>query len=134
MKAVSLNKVDVRIKISALWVMLMICYLYNDFFSLFTPGAIQEMLDGNMGPFPVTQVSLIMATILMVIPILMIYLSLVLKSKPNRIANVIVSVLYILVMIASLIGEWWFYILMGIVEIIINLIIIYLAYRWQEGV
>lgn len=126
------NDIDVRIKIAALWIMLMILYLYNDFFSLFTPGALEEMIEGMMGPFPVTQTSLIGGAVLMIIPILMIYNTLVLKERINRISNVTVSSLYIVVMVVSVIGEWWFYILMGVVEIIINLLIIYHALVWQK--
>lgn len=132
MKTLTNKPVDVRIKIAALWIMLMILYLYNDFFSLFTPGALEEMNQGMMGPFPVTQMSLFSGVLLMVIPTLMIYTTLVLADKLNRIVNIIVSSLYIVVMIASVIGEWWFYIFMGVVEIMINLMIIYHAIVWKK--
>ncbi len=112
------EKIDVKIKISALWVVIMICYLYNDFFSLFKPGSIEQISMGFMGPFPVTQGALISSTILMAIPTAMIFLSLVMKPSINRIVNIILSFLYIVVMVVCLKGEWIFYILMGIIEIV----------------
>jgi len=124
------NKVNIKIKIASLWIVIMILYLYNDLFSLFTPGALEEMISGYMGPFPTTQSSLFGGALLMVVPTAMIFLSLVLKAKVNRWVNIVISALYIIVMVASVIGEWAFYYFMGIVEICANIIIIYLAARW----
>lgn len=39
-------KINIKIKLSALWVTIMVLYIYNDLFSLFTPGAIDEMTAG----------------------------------------------------------------------------------------
>ena len=130
MKSLENYEINPKIKISALWVVLMLCYIYNDFFSLFTPGAVDEIMAGYMGPFPVTQMALVSATLLMALPILMIYLTLVMKPRLNQVTNIIVSALYIVVMVVSLIGEWHFYILMGFIEIIINGLIIWLAFKW----
>lgn len=111
----------------------MILYLYNDFFfSLFTPNAIQEIMDGNMGPFPVTQGGLLSASILMAVPAAMIFLSLVLKAGVNRWTNIVLSVIYIAVMVASVIGEWTFYYFNGAVEICANIVIIWLAVKWPR--
>ena len=127
------TKIDVKVKIAALWVVLMILYIYNDFFSLFTPNAITEIIDGNMGPFPVTQGGLFSAALLMAIPSVMIYLSLTLKAKVNRWTNIVLSVGFIGVMVASIIGEWAFYQFMGVIEIIVNIVIIWLAIKWPTS-
>ena len=60
-------KIDVKMKLSALWVALMLVYIYADIFSLFRPGHIEKMMSGQMGPFPVTQGSLFVFSILMII-------------------------------------------------------------------
>ena len=125
------RKINVKLKISALWISLMLLYIYADFFSLFTPGAIEEMINGNMGPFPATQMALFSATIMMTIPAVMVYLSVTLKSGINRWFNIIFGAIYTAISVANLIGETWvYYIFFGIVEIIITLIIIRLAWRW----
>ena len=54
-------KINVKMKLSALWVALMLLYIYADIFSLFRPGQIEEMISGRMGPFPVTQGSLLVS-------------------------------------------------------------------------
>jgi len=125
-------KISIRVKLSALWMAMMLLYIYADILSLFRPGQVQEMMEGLMGPFPVTQTALIAASILMAIPAVMVFLSLVLKPKVDRWANLILGVLYTLVNISNLIGEAWaYYILFGIVEIALTLLIVWYAWRWS---
>ena len=86
-----------------------------------------------MGPFPVTQGSLLTASILMIIPAVMVFLSLTLKPKVNRWANVTLGVLYTLVNISNLIGETWaYYIFFGIMEIVLTLLIVWYAWKWTN--
>lgn len=125
-------KVNVKIKISALWVAIMALYIYNDFFSLYKPGSIEEMLQGNMGPFPVTQMALFSAALLMAIPAVMIFLSLVMKPRLNRIVNIILGIVYVVVMVISVQGEWMYYIFMGVVEIILTALIVWFAIKWPR--
>ena len=42
-------KIHVKMKISALWVSVMFCYIYGDYFGLYRPGTVQGMLEGKMG-------------------------------------------------------------------------------------
>ena len=122
---------DVRIKLSALWVSMMLLYIYADILSLFRPGQVEEMMEGRMGPFPVTQGSLMTASILMMIPAVMVFLSLILKPKAGRWTNIILGALYTLVNISNLIGETWvYYISFGVVEIALTLLIVWYAWKW----
>ena len=124
-------KVNVKIKLSALWISMMLLYIYADILSLFRPGQVEEMLAGKMGPFPATQGSLLTASILMMIPAVMVFLSLTLKPKANRWANIILGVLYTLVNVSNLVGETWaYYILFGIVEIVLTILIVWHAWKW----
>jgi hypothetical protein len=74
-------KISVKMKLSALWVALMLIYIYADILSNFKPGAIEKMMDGFMGPFPVTQGGLLSASILMMIPAVMVFLSLTVRVQ-----------------------------------------------------
>jgi hypothetical protein len=127
-------KIPVKMKLSALWVALMFSYIYADHLSLFKPGQIEEMMAGRMGPFPVTQGSLSTASILMVIPAVMAFLALVLKPKVDRWVNIILGVLYTAVNVGNLVGETWaFYILFGIVEMALTLLIVGYAWKWRSA-
>lgn len=125
-------KVNVKIKISALWIVIMLLYIYNDIFSFFKPDALQHIMDGFMGPFPVTQIALFSAALLMAIPAVMIILSLVMKPRLNRIVNIILGIVYVVVMVISVQGEWMYYIFMGVVEIILTALIVWFAIKWPR--
>ena len=127
-------KVSVKMKLSALWVALMLLYIYADHISLFRPGQLKDMMEGLMGPFPVTQGSLLTASILMIIPAVMVFLSLTLRPTVNRWANITLGILYTLVNISNLIGETWiYYIVSGVVEIAVTLLIVWYAWKWPSS-
>ena len=126
-------RITVKMKLSALWVTLMLLYLYADFFSLFRTGQLDEMKSGQMGPFLATQGTLFIFSIMMIIPPVMIFLSLTLKSKVNRWVNIIAGGLYTLVSISNLIGETWaYYYLFGTVEIFLTILIVGYALKWRS--
>ncbi len=126
-------KINVKMKLSALWGAMMLLYIYADILSLFRPGQIEEIMKGLMGPFQVTQTSLLVASILMIIPAVMVFLSLTLKPAVNRWTNIILGVLYTLVNISNLIGEpWAYYISFGFVEIVLTLLIVWHAWKWRN--
>ena len=127
-------KINVKMKLSALWVALMLVYIYADILSNFKPGAIGKVMGGFMGPFPVTQGSLLSASILMIIPAVMVFLSLTLKHQVNRWANIILGVLYTLVNLSNMIGEtsWIFYMSFVVVEIALTLLIVGYAWKWRN--
>ncbi|MHA6204886.1 DUF6326 family protein [Dyella soli] len=100
-------KVHVKLKLASLWTSLMFCYIYGDYFGLFKPGNLQDMLRGQMGPLgPVTQGVLVGTSALLAIPGLMIFLSLVMKPVINRAANVVLGLFYTLVMLVTMPGAW----------------------------
>jgi hypothetical protein len=69
----------------------------------------------------------------MIIPAVMVFLSLTLKPKVDRWANIILGVLYTFVNISNLIGETWvYYIFSGVVEIALTLLIVWYAWKWRN--
>ena len=42
-------KINVKIKLSALWVTLMIFYIYADILGFYTPGNIEKVVSGELG-------------------------------------------------------------------------------------
>lgn len=124
-------KVNVRIKLSALWASVMFCYIYGDYFSLYVPNKIQGFISGeNMLDSPI---KLFAATILMVIPSLMIFLSILLKPKLARLLNIIFGIIYTAIMLliaATTLAPWWaFYVFLALVESVITVLIVWQAYK-----
>lgn len=84
-----------------------------------------------MGPLDVSQASLLAASVVVIIPAVMVFLTLVLKQKLARLTNIILGVLFTLVNIANLFGEGWaYYILFGVLEILATLLIVRYAWNW----
>ena len=126
-------KIHVKMKISALWVSLMLCYIYGDYFGLYKPGKLQGMLEGMMGPLgPTTQGVLLGTAILMAIPSVMVFLSLVLKPTPNRWLNIILGLVYTVIMLITMPGSWAFYIFLGVVEVVLSALIVWYAWNWPK--
>ena len=119
-----------RVKLASLWCSLMFLYLYADVFSFYRPGMVTRIQEGMMGPFTVTQSSLLVASILMLMPSLMIAGSLLFSISLTRKLHVIIGVLFTLVNVGNLIGETWlYYLLYGAVEIGITAGIVFIAIR-----
>ena len=62
MKQLDDFKINVKLKISALWISVMFCYLYADYFGLYVPGNLQRMLEGRMGPLGQTTQGVLLFT------------------------------------------------------------------------
>jgi len=127
-------KINVKMKLSALWAAVMFCYVYGDLLALRQPGQIEEIIAGKTGPLgPTTQVSLLGVAILMAIPGVMVFLSLTLKPKANRWANIILGVFYTVVMLITMtMGPWAYYIFLGIVEVVLTALIVWYAWKWPK--
>ena len=124
-------KVNIKIKLSALWVSVMFIYLYVDVFGFYKPGVIEDAIAGKVWTFQITQVWLLGVIILMTIPSLMVFLSLALPVKANRWTNIIVGILFIVVTLGMTIGEsYTFYIFGSIVETVLLLLIVVYAWKW----
>lgn len=126
-------KVNVKIRLSALWVAVMFLFIYVDYFSLYEPGVIESIMAGVVWKFDITQTWALSAMIMMTIPILMIVLSLALTAKANRWTNIIVGILYIVIVIGNVIGETWaFYIFGSIIELVLLALIVGAAWTWPK--
>ena len=126
-------KVNVKVKLSALWASAMFCYIYGDYFWLYAPGKLQEMLGGKMAPFgTVTQGVLVGTSVSMVIPAVMIFLSLVLKAGPNRWLNIILGVVYTVFVLITMPGAWAFYLFLGSVDVALTALIVWHAWNWPR--
>lgn len=82
-------KINVKIKLSALWVTLMLFYIYADILGFYSPGVIEKVVSGEIGGMQITEIFLFSMAVWMAIPSVMVFLSLALKAKANRVINII---------------------------------------------
>ena len=72
-----------------------------------------------------------LASLIVIVPAIMIVLSLLLPARVSRPLNLVLAILYTLVNISNLAGEEWaYYILFGIAEIAITALIFLTAWKW----
>ncbi len=117
---------------STLWGVMVLFYLYADVLSLFRPGQLEDITQGHMGPADVTQATLLVASVVVIVPALMVFLTLVLPAPASRWTNIVLGALYTGVNISNLIGESWaYYLLFGVLEIASTLLIVWYAWRWR---
>lgn len=127
------SRIPRKLMLSALWVSLMLCYVYGDYFGLYKPGKLENMLAGKMGPLgEVTQGVLLGTSIMMAIPALMVFLSLALKPVFNRWINILLGLAYAVIMVLTMPGTWQFYLFLGVVEIALSLLIAGYAWTWPR--
>jgi hypothetical protein len=125
-------EVNVRIKISALWTAMLFVFAYVDIFSLYRPDFRADVEAGQISGFTVNQSFLLVTTIYIVIPCLMVFGTLVLRPRINRIANIVLSVIYALTIVVGAIGEWNYYVLGSALEVAALAAIAYYAWTWPE--
>lgn len=130
-------KVNVKIKLSALWIALMFLYTYADILGFYAPGNIEELISGEIAGIQMTQELLLGSTILMAIPSVMVFLSLALNAKANRLVNIIIGLVYIVVLGSTFLTgrNPAYYILFAILKAVLLVLIVWQAWKWptQKG-
>ena len=126
-------KINVKIKLSALWIVLMFCYTYADILGFYAPGNIEELIAGEIAGMQTSQMIFLGMAILFVIPILMVFLSLTLPELINRWANIIVAIIFFAVNFIGLPGYPGAYdkFLIG-VGLGFNVLTVWYAWRWPK--
>ena len=127
-------KVNIKIKLASLWASSTFCYLYGDYFELYTPDKVNSLITGeNIMDSPT---KLLLASIILAIPSVMVPISIFLKPKINRIHNIVFGTLFTLMMIFIGImstNEWYlFYVFLAFLESIITALIVWYAWKWPK--
>lgn len=127
-------KINVKLKLSALWTSVTLCYLYGDYFELYVPGKVEGLVNGqNLLDSPT---KLFLASVLLVIPALMVFLPVILKPFINKWLNIIFGLFFTIIMIlvgVTSISSWrTFYVFLAIVEVCLTSLIVWSAWNWQK--
>ncbi len=126
-------KVNLKVKLAMLWASLMFFIIYLDYFHLYMPGKLADIQTGKVFVFAVTQGFLLIALGLVGIPALMIFLSVALPAKVNRLANIIVAAVNIPFILYNLAGEAWMHMVVGaVIQVALLCMIIYYAWQWKR--
>jgi hypothetical protein len=126
--------VPVRAKLAAAWTSFMFLYIYVDFFALYKPGVIDDILAGVVFEFQISQTLLTVFLAAVAVPSLMIVLSVILPARANRVINLVVASVYIPFSMFNAVGESWmyFYGLGVVLEVIVLAVILRSAWTWPR--
>ena len=78
------QRIPVRVKLAAAWTSFMFLYVYVDYFALYKPGGIGDILDGVVYEFQISQTLLTVFLASIAVPTLMILLSTTLPAWCSR--------------------------------------------------
>lgn len=120
--------VDMKAKLSTLWIVVLINMIFADIFSIMV-----ELVNKDTLHIPGdVKVIMAIAAIVTNIPILMIYFARVLPYKPNRWANIIAGILTIIYIVGG--GDMApHYIIIAAIEVICLLLIIVSSLKWENA-
>ena len=112
----------------------MFLYIYVDYFQLYKPGFVDDILAGRVHEFDISQTFVAIGVTIVAIPSLMILLSATLPARVNRATNLVVATLYIPVSMYNADGESWtyFYGLTIGLEVLLLAFILRNAWTWPR--
>jgi hypothetical protein len=127
-------RIPVQAKLAAAWTSFVFLYIYVDYFTLYKPGVIHDILVGSVWEFDISQVFVVVGLSLMAVPILMVFLSMTLPARANRLMNLIVAPIYVVVSAFNALGESWtyFYGLSIGLEVLLLAFILRSAWTWPR--
>jgi len=120
---------ETRIKLSALWISLMLTYLLGDVLRIFSG----DFSAGEVIGMEISQGLMLAMAILMVIPVVMVFLTLILKQAVNCWVNITLSVFFFvfnaigLPTYPSLYDQF-----LIVVGLVFNVLTVWLAWRWKK--
>ena len=120
---------ETMIKLSALWVSLMLTYLLGDVLRIFSG----DFNAGAIGDMQISQGMYLGMGVLMVIPIVMVFLSLTLKYKANRWANIALATFFFLFNAVGLPTYPSIYDqFLIVVGLVFNMLTVWFAWKWSS--
>lgn len=128
------REVNIKIKLAALWASVTFCYLYGDYFELYTPDKVNSLISGENNLD--SPIKLLVAAIILAISSVMVAASVILTPKINRILNIVFGIVFTLMMVGIGIfstNEWYlFYVFLAFLESGITALIVWYAWKWPK--
>lgn len=124
---------EIKSKLSTLWMFATLNYLYADVVTLMDPELLKGYLAGNVSGVHISQGFLLAAGALVEIPIAMVLVSRIASYRLNRIANIVAGTIMTAVQLSSLFVRTpaLYYVFFSIFEIAATAAIVWYAWKWR---
>ena len=128
----TLNYLDKRAKLSSLWVFVFLNMIFRDLHQFGRAGFLEEMMTGVVNGVQITDGLMLVGGIMIAVPLLMIPLVQFLNFKANRLANLFVGVLQIVITIGVNMAPDLDDVFFAVIELTALVLIVGLAWNWKE--
>lgn len=125
------KKIDTKVLLSTLWIVVMINMLKADILSLFIPGAAEEVAKTSASAGASIPQLMLVGAVMGNLAIAMIILSRVLKYGINRWVNIVVGIVTIAYIWGGM-SSYPHYIFIASVETLCLLLIVWFAWKWSN--
>ena len=133
-----MEKLVWKLRISILWIFLAVSMSAAMILFFMGPGVVEEIIAGEIEGMEISGLVLIVFAFFWIIPLIMAFLTLVLKDTVNRYTNAILGIFFAIFYIIDISGhlskgeEFGGHHLMGIIGVIVALFIIWHAWKWPK--
>jgi len=124
------------VRLSVLWLITEVGALGTIILEFYLPGVIDQIRMGEKGGMKIGPEILLLLAILSLVPLVMAFLSLTLKDKANRWANIILGIVYTVFAILVLVGQLANLSALAILPAsgaVFAALIVWYAYKWSKG-
>jgi len=124
---------ELRVRLSVLWLFIIISDLFNVVMSLAEPGILEQLMEGSMALGPEY---MFLGAVIALVPLVMAVLSLTLKHSITRWLNIILGILYTVIFLGNF-GElaismpYAHTMLLSIAGIIAPVLIVWYSWKWK---
>ena len=127
-------EVPIQIKLAAAWASFMFLYIYVDYLGLYKPGVLQDILNGRIWEFDISQGFMVGGLASVSLPAVMILLSATLPARANRSTNLAVAAILVPYSVFNLAGgTWLYYYGLGLaIELVILAFVVRTAWSWPR--
>ena len=120
---------DTKQKLSTLWIVVLFNIIFADIIGFMNPGDLEKVISGDVG-IEITQELLLVFSIVIEIPIAMVFFSRILQYKFNRFANITAAIITIAFVIGG--GDTYLsYMFFATIEVVCLLFVIAIAWKWR---
>lgn len=110
----------------------MLVSIQGDVIRYLEPGMLEDIINETLD-IPMTEETLAMLAVMMMIPIFMVFLSLELPYKANRWANIIIAIFFIVIDgIGFIIARPLYENILGIGYVVFCALIVWYAWKWKN--
>ena len=132
MTALALPRVDMRAKLSTLWVFVLINMIFADIFSFSLADTLRNILAGGADGIAITPEFMLLAAVMTEISRVMVIASRLLPYRLNRWANILGGV-FTIVYVVGLGSATPHYIFIASIEVLCSAWIVWLAWQWRTS-